>query len=117
MMDRLMQRIYDTKNAHLFSVASALAAIQESRAEKALSSDGRVLRELLESAEDLKAHGLVSPEDMAHMAALCTAWPAPAARLDSVRPNPAQHVPDPAGRSGPEPTPGSAPADAPSGGA
>jgi len=71
MMDRLMQRIYDTKNAHLFSVASALAAIQESRAEKALSSDGRVLRELLESAEDLKAHGLVSPEDMAHMAALC----------------------------------------------
>lgn len=53
----------------------------------------------------------------AHMAALCTAWPAPAARLDSVRPNPAQHVPDPAGRSGPEPTPGSAPADAPSGGA
>lgn len=53
----------------------------------------------------------------AHMAALCTAWPAPAVRLDAIRPNAAQHVPDPAGRPGPEPAPGSTPADAPSGGA
>lgn len=65
-----MQRIYDPANAHLFTVESALAAIERSK-----SSGGRVLRELLESAEDLKAHGLVSPEDMAHMKALCEGPP------------------------------------------
>lgn len=69
-MDRLVQHIYDSANSHLFTVESALTAIERSK-----SSDGRVLRELLESAEDLKAHGLVSQKDMAHMKALCEEQP------------------------------------------
>ena len=64
-MDRLMQHIHDPANAHLFTAESALAAIERSR-----SSDGRVLRELLESAADLKRYGLVSPEDEALLAGI-----------------------------------------------
>lgn len=37
-----------------------------------VESDGRVLRELLESAADLKAYGLVSPEDEALLAGITT---------------------------------------------
>ena len=38
-----------------------------------VESDGRVLRELLESAADLKRYGLVSPEDEALLAGITTA--------------------------------------------
>jgi putative transcriptional regulator len=38
--------------------------------------DNRVLRELLETAADLSAYGLVSKTDMARMNALCVAPPA-----------------------------------------
>ena len=69
-MDRRMQHIHDPVNLHLFTVESALAAIERSK-----SSGGGVLRELLESPEYLKAHGLVSPEDMEHMKALCEGPP------------------------------------------
>ena len=37
-----------------------------------VQSDGRVLRELLESAADLKAYGLVSPQDEALLAGITT---------------------------------------------
>jgi hypothetical protein len=38
---------------------------------KPTAHSSRVLRELLESAEDLSAHGLVSEPDLARMKALC----------------------------------------------
>lgn len=42
---------------------------------KKASADSRVLRELMETAADLSAYGLVSKTDMARMTALCVAPP------------------------------------------
>ncbi len=53
---------------------------------KKQTPSSRVLRELLESAEDLSAYGLVSKTDMARMKALCDEPPEyPPERVFSVR--------------------------------
>lgn len=53
---------------------------------KTTTQRSRVLRELLESAEDLSAYGLVSKADMARMKALCEAPPEyPPERVVSIR--------------------------------
>ena len=53
---------------------------------KKQTQGSRVLRELLESAEDLSAYGLVSKTDMARMKALCEEPPRyPPERVVSVR--------------------------------
>lgn len=53
---------------------------------KKTAQSSRVLRELLESAEDLSAYGLVSKTDMARMKALCEEPPEyPPERVVSVR--------------------------------
>lgn len=53
---------------------------------KKTSQSSRVLRELLESAEDLSAYGLVSKTDMARMKALCEEPPEyPPDRVVSIR--------------------------------
>ncbi|MBV8605594.1 MAG: transcriptional regulator [Pelomonas sp.] len=55
-------------------------------ATKSSARNSRVLRELLESAQDLSAYGLVSKADMARMKALCAEPPAyPPERVVAIR--------------------------------